>query len=369
MRRVAAVVCALAALCVVSADAASAVTPTTTATPTSTAPLPTTVRVAVRPIAPFVTQSSDGELSGFSVDLARAIAAKGGVGLRFVVVKTVQDQLAALQDGEADAAIGAISITAKREDSVDFSQPMFQTGIQIAVTDKPAGFSFRTLADQVFTRSLLVVILIIVLGTFMTGTIVWLLERKRGNNEFSQPGWRGVFDGIWWSTVTLFTIGYGDKVPRRLTSRLIAIAWMFCGILLVATLTAEVTAGLTVDQLDQRITSLSDLAGKHVVSVEGTTSGDLLSSKGIEYDAVDDIEQAYDDVAADRADAVVYDAAVLRYSIAQRGGVRLVGDLLKPENYGIAFPNGSPLREPVNRGLLSVSEDGTYDRLVDSYFG
>lgn len=373
MRRVAAVVCALVAWGGVGVAAAAAA-PTTTTTPTtptaktSTTALPATVRVAVRPIAPFVIQARDGELSGFSVDLARAIAAKGGVRLDFVVVRNVQEQLQALQDGRADAAIGAISITARREDDVDFSQPMFQSGIQIAVTDKPAGFSLRTLAEQLFTRSLLVVIVLIVVGTFLTGTIVWLLERRRENQEFSQPGWRGVFDGIWWSTVTLFTIGYGDKVPRRLASRLIAVAWMFCGILLVATLTAEVTAGLTVEQLDQRITKVSDLAGKRVVSVQGTTSGDYLESKGIEYEAVDDIDQAYDEVAADRADAVVYDAAILRYQVAQRGGVRLVGDLLKPENYGIAFPNGSALREPVNRGLLSVNEDGTYGRLVDIYF-
>ena len=49
---------------------------------------------------------------------------------------------------------------------------------------------------------------VLVVATFITGTSIWLLERRR-NEHFGERGWSGFFDAIWWATVTLFTIGYG----------------------------------------------------------------------------------------------------------------------------------------------------------------
>ncbi len=344
-------------LCVGPAGAAAPTAPTRT------------VRVAVRAVAPFVIVGKDGTLSGFSVDLTRAVAAKEGVAVDFVVVPDIPAQLEALRSGRADAAIGAITITSERENVVDFSQPMFDAGIQIGVRDAPAAFSFGELLAQIFTRTLVVLLVVMVMGTLLTGTAISVLERRRGNPEFTETGIRGVFDGIWWATVTLFTIGYGDKVPRRVASRVITIVWMFAGVLLVATLTAEVTAGLTVERIDQQISSVSDLAGRKVVTVANTTSAKYLSQRGIDATTVPDAETAYDDVMNGRADAIVFDSAVVQYLIAQRGGVRLAGPIIQPESYGIAFPIGSQLRQPVNRALLAAREDGTYNRIFNSYFG
>ena len=43
--------------------------------------------------------------------------------------------------------------------------------------------------------------------------------------------------------------------------------------------------------------------------------------------------------------------------------------VFKPENYGIALPEGSPLREDINRALLALRESGRYDALRIKYFG
>jgi ABC-type amino acid transport substrate-binding protein len=36
---------------------------------------------------------------------------------------------------------------------------------------------------------------------------------------------------------------------------------------------------------------------------------------------------------------------------------------------GIDFPAGSPLREEINRALLELVENGTYDRIAHKWFG
>jgi ABC-type amino acid transport substrate-binding protein len=328
---------------------------------------PDPIVVAVRPLAPFVIEDDDGELSGFSVDLAREIALELGTDISFVMVDNVGEQLDAVESGDADAAIGAISITKEREEILDFSQPMFDSGIQIAVSESAGELSVGLLAGQVFTWPLLVILGAMAVGTVVTGLLIWLLERRR-NPDFGSPGWRGTFEGLWWAIVTLFTVGYGDKVPSRITSRLMSMVWMFAGVLLVATLTAEVTANLTVDRIESSISSASDLYGKDVLTIPGTTSSDFLAQSGIAASDAADPEAALQSVAAGNADAFVYDSAVLQYLIAQNDATRLAGPILKPEAYGIAFATDSELVEQTNRALLELREDGTYERLVAVYF-
>jgi polar amino acid transport system substrate-binding protein len=47
----------------------------------------------------------------------------------------------------------------------------------------------------------------------------------------------------------------------------------------------------------------------------------------------------------------------------------LMDKVFKPENYGIALPTGSPLREEINQSLLRLRENGTYGELVRKWFG
>jgi ABC-type amino acid transport substrate-binding protein len=46
-----------------------------------------------------------------------------------------------------------------------------------------------------------------------------------------------------------------------------------------------------------------------------------------------------------------------------------VGPLFDIQYYGFMFPEGSELRETVNRALLKLKEDGTYDGIYDKWFG
>ncbi|MFM8304171.1 MAG: transporter substrate-binding domain-containing protein [Actinomycetota bacterium] len=327
------------------------------------------VRVAVWPIAPFIEEEGDGRFSGFSIDLLKDVADEAGFEIRYVQVDSVGEQLAAVRDGRADIAISAISITAPREEYVDFSVSMFESGIQAMVSDSSDAPSLGWLLRQVFSPILLAVLALMALGTVVTGVFVWAWERRHGNDGFVNPGAHGVFDGIWWATVTLFTIGYGDKVPHKVVSRLVTMMWMFAGVLMVAIITAEVTSTVTVNRLESRVESVADLAGKDVITYPGTTSWDFLIDNGIDPEPVESLDVAYEKVRARQVDAFVFDASIVEWLVANRSGVRAAGPVIKPENYGIVTAEGSDLTETVNRALLRLREDGSYDRLKRAYFG
>ena len=46
-----------------------------------------------------------------------------------------------------------------------------------------------------------------------------------------------------------------------------------------------------------------------------------------------------------------------------------MGSVFLKESYGSLFPDQSPLRKRVDTALLQLRENGTYDRLVTTWFG
>jgi len=281
----------------------------------------------------------------------------------------VSEMLDAVRSGRADLAITAISITAEREQTVDFSEPMFDAGLQIAIPESAvehSGGFWQTLESPLIVGLLMLMLA----SVLIAAVVVWIIER-RDNPDFQHQGMKGVFEGLWWAVVTMLTVGYGDKVTKSIVGRAFSMLFMAYGVLLVATFTATFSANLTVRGLQTDINSVSDLAGRKVATVKGTTAATYLHEHDIpalELDSVDDLVTRLN---RGDVDAGVYDAPVLQYEARPGNGghLRLVGPPFTREYYGIAAAEGSQLMNDVNLALLRLYDDGTYDRLHDTWFG
>ncbi len=329
---------------------------------------PGTVRVATKPIEPFVIKQGD-QWTGFSIELWDEIARRMQTPYEWVGVNTVTEQLDAVEKGQVDVAMAGISMTAEREKKVDFSHPYFDAGLQILVAEnaRPSVIQYLT---QVFTPSLLALLATVIVFSLVMAHIIWLVERGH-NPDFPHGYFRGVAEGLWWLYMVIATGEYPDTEHSNQIKRALTVAWWLLGVALVAQLTGTIASNLTVQQLTSDINGPGDLPGRRVATVEGSTAAQYLITQGLSYVGVTRIEEAYGMLKDGSVQAVVYDAPVLQYYAGRkaRGQFQVVGPIFKPEKYGIALAPGSPLRKPINEALLSIYQDGTYEALYSKWFG
>ena len=117
---------------------------------------------------------------------------------------------------------------------MDPSHSYYASGSGIAVPASGPGFRWLGIVEQLTSWEFLRVITLLLLVWLTAGALVWLFERRRNRAMFGDGPVEGVGNGIWWAAVTMTTVGYGDKSPRTLGGRAVAIIWMLTSIVLIS---------------------------------------------------------------------------------------------------------------------------------------
>jgi len=124
---------------------------------------------------------------------------------------------------------------------------------------------------------------------------------------------------------------------------------------------------------DSDITGPADLAGKTVAMKTGTSAVDYAKEHlgEAELRLFPNIDNAYLELRTGRVDAAMHDTPNVLYYIATAGDgqVKAVGEQMQAHQYGIGFPKGSALVEPVNKALANMRADGRYDAIFKKWFG
>jgi polar amino acid transport system substrate-binding protein len=327
---------------------------------------------------PFCIRGENSSWSGISVELWQWIAADLGIDTEFreSTITGLFDDLA--PGRPLDLSIGALTITAEREDRLDFSESFYLSGLAVAVKSVPSAGGFLGWLERVFVWNFWRIVAALLASLALVSLMIWALEHKSNPKEFGGDGkaHRGIGSALWWSAVTMTTVGYGDIAPRSPAGRMVAIAWMFASLLLVSWFTASMASILTAERLDAgagafTVRGPDDLRRLHVGVIAGTSSEDYLTRRQIDFLRLTQ-KELFDALLSGRVQAVLADAPTLRYlarSEAYVGKVTVLPQIFQAEPYGIALRDGSPWRKPIDRALLHRLEAPAWRDLLYRYLG
>ena len=125
-------------------------------------------------------------------------------------------------------------------------------------------------------------------------------------------------------------------------------------------------------QNKEKYKELSDFAGARFAALNGGVYDKLLQEAvaGAEdfsyYNSVPDIVAP---LKAGRVDAGALDEPLAQLAVAKNEGLKIFEEPVVLDEYGYAFPKGSPLREQFNAAIKEFKEDGTIASLKEKWLG
>lgn len=321
--------------------------------------------IGLTPTPPFVVQENN-DFSGLSISSWELVNEKLNWDYEFRIYPNLNTLLTAIETGEIDFSINPITVTDQRMERMDFSQPYFISHTAIA---RKSGSKTWTYLQNILSWNFISAILILVGVIFIFGFLVWIFERKANKEEFGE-GPRGIFQGFWWSAVTMTTVGYGDKSPRTFGGRLIGLIWMFMAIIMISSLTAGIASSLTVQNMQDEIKSIEDLGRFEVATVESSSSLELLDQYNVKSRKVLNAEEGMHLLLNKEATLFVYDQPILNYLIEQnelQDDLEVLQKTLKKDYFSYSFPKGSPLVKELNPVLVGTLKTMEWNNLIKDY--
>ncbi|WP_371639123.1 transporter substrate-binding domain-containing protein [Synechococcus sp. UW179A] len=327
------------------------------------------LRVGVSGAPPFVMPKGE-PVQGISTQVWEEVANRLNQPYEVFYLPNTEANLKAVENGDVDLAVGPISITPDRlaNPRIDFTQPYFQGMEGLMIPVKPPGLwaRFKPFFGWAALSSLGGLMILL----FVVGNLIWLAERRRNTEHFPRQYLHGVGNGMWFALVTLTTVGYGDRSPTTRTGRIIAGIWMLMSLLALSSITAGLASAFTVSlsKLEpSAIQDRSDLRGKTVSVVAGTTSGTWAKIYGARARESASLEKAIDLLLKGEVAAVLFDEAPLRYYLQQKpeAPFKMAPFALASQTYGFVVPMNSVLRTPIDVELLQMQRSGEVKSITD----
>jgi polar amino acid transport system substrate-binding protein len=286
--------------------------------------------VGTKPSPPFVVKNPDGTWGGPAIELWKLVAADMGVRVTIRPFEQVQALVDAVERRELDVAVGTITVTPERERAVDFSTPIYSTGLAIAV--RPPVIRLGPIARRVLDWQLAAALGVLLL---LAAALV-LLARKK-----AQLRW--VAAGVWLAAALVVVSGFAS--------------WA--------------ATGAVRDELAATVRGPDDLAHVRVATVPGSTSAAYLKGRHIPFQPVATPQDGLRAVASGKADATVYDAPLLRAlaRTGQAGSAVILPGVFEKQDYAFALPKASPLRAEIDRHLATHLAGDTWRQLLARALG
>ncbi|XP_027348333.1 glutamate receptor 2.9-like [Abrus precatorius] len=313
--------------------------------------------------------SNQTKYSGFCIEIFQKIIDLLQYDLPYEIVPfngTYTDLVFLVYNKTFDAVVGDLTIVADRMQYVDFTLPYAESGLSMIV---PAKSEDTTLIFmKPFTWEMWIVIVSVLIYTMLT---VWYLERD-SNPEFSGPWKTQISIALWFTVFSLF-FAHREKIYNNFT-RMVIVVWLFLGLILTSSYTANLSSMLTVQQLQPNVKNIESLKWSN--SKIGF-SGDPFVRKYLESvlhfksQNIIKVSREYNYTEEFKSKRIAAAFIEIPYEKVFMSKNCRGYSAFTPTNrfggLGFMFQKGSPITRDFSKGILQLSENGDLKSLEDKW--
>jgi len=325
------------------------------------------VGVVERP--PYSMKNDLGEWHGIAPDLWEEIAKK--LGIKFRYEECLQSEMhEKLKSGEIDV----IAVTAQSPDFLDtevFTQPYVYSHGSAVISHLSLASSIQNIVDHLVKSGMFLIVMSMFLTMFLISLILVYFEGRHGGGHFEGPPLRRFSSALWYTAVTMTSVGYGDSVRLSLIGRSITFIWMLLGILFIALFTGSVVSSLTTAELNSSLVRIEDLSHYRCGVFAGVKMEKVLQSKGIPYRKYATLMEGFGALQRGQINAFAVDAISGttisnqeypgEFKICIMPTIQLV--------YSFAFKKGEPLFQSINDELIRATLNPDWRARMERWSG
>ena len=308
------------------------------------------VGIAERP--PYSMKDEKGEWRGIGPDLWEEISKK--LGIKFQYEECLQSEMhQKLKSREIDMIL-VIGQSVDFLGTEDFTQPYVYSHGSAVIGHLSVLSSIENIINHLVQSGMFLIVLSMFLTMFVISLILVYFEGRHGQGHFEGSWLKRFASALWFTAVTMTSVGYGDSAKLSFVGRTITFLWMMMGILFIALFTGSVVSSLTTAELNSSLVRLEDLSHYRCGVFAGAKMDKVLMAKGIPARRYPTLMEGFGALQRGQITAFAVDAISANTLVNQEypGQFKICVMPTVQLLYSFAFRKDDPFFDPVNDEVI-----------------
>ena len=313
------------------------------------------LKVGITDRIPYSTKNELGEWHGIGVDLWEEVSKK--LGIRFQYEECLMSEM---HDKLKNHEIDMILVTGQSADFLKtevFTQPYVYSHGSAVIGHLSVLSSIENIINHLIQSGMFLIVLSMFLTMFVISLVLVYFEGRHGQGHFEGSWLKRFASALWFTAVTMTSVGYGDSAKLSFVGRTITFLWMMMGILFIALFTGSVVSSLTTAELNSSLVRLEDLSHYRCGVFAGSKMDKVLLSKGIPARKYPTLMEGFGALQRGQISAFAVDAISANTIVNQEypGQFKLCIMPTIQLLYSFAFRKDDPFFDPVNDEVIRAT--------------
>ncbi|XP_068993636.1 glutamate receptor ionotropic, kainate 2-like [Neodiprion pinetum] len=348
-------------------------------------------------------ETGNDRYEGFGIDIIQELSKLLGFnytfevqaddvyGSKHPVTKKWNGMIKKIMEDRADLAITDFTITAERQEAVDFTMPFMNLGISVLFRKpKPAGSSLFAFLMP-FSKE----VWMYLMGTYLVVSLCFFIAARLCPAEWSNPypcieepeelENQFTFKNAFWFTIGSIMQQGSDVAPIGLSTRMMGGFWGLFIMIIVSSYIANLAVFLVVESKPVLIKTAEDLFNNpHGIKYGAKGSGSTIDFFKASTHPV--LKEMKEYMVKNKKEllpssnnegvrkvmqenyAFFMESSTIKYEAERKCNITQVGGLLDAKGYGIAMKKHSPYRNALSTGILKLQETGVLKELENKWW-